>query len=82
MSARAIWSGRIQFGMVVLPVRLYGATEEHSVRLHEIHAPDGSRVEHRRFCRAEGREIPYDEVGRGFEFSPGDRAVAVATFPR
>ncbi|MFD4140937.1 hypothetical protein [Streptomyces sp. NPDC058572] len=42
MSARAIWSGLIQFGMVALPVRLYGATEEHSVRLHEIHAPDGS----------------------------------------
>ena len=59
---RAIWSGVIQFGMVALPVRLYGATEEHAVRLHEIHAADGSRVEHRRFCRAENREIPYDEV--------------------
>lgn len=62
---RAIWSGLIQVGIVALPVQLYAATEEHAVRLHEIHTADGSRVEHRRFCRAEGREIPYEEVGRG-----------------
>ncbi|MEW2081124.1 Ku protein [Streptomyces sp. NPDC005283] len=68
---KAIWSGVIQFGMVALPVRMYGATEEHAVRLHEIHASDGSRVEHRRFCRAEGREIPYEEVGRGFAMPDG-----------
>lgn len=68
---RATWSGVIQFGLVALPVRLYAATEEHPVRLHEIHTADGSRVEHRRFCRAEGREIPYEEVGRGFAMPDG-----------
>ncbi len=68
---RATWSGLIQFGMVVLPCRLFGATEEHSVRLHEIHSADGSRVEHRRFCRAEGREIPPEELGRGFAMPDG-----------
>jgi DNA end-binding protein Ku len=73
---RAIWSGVISFGMVALPVRLYAATEEHPVRLHEIHTADGSRVEHRRFCRAEGREIPFEEVGRGFAM-PDGRMVAL-----
>ncbi|MFE7951481.1 Ku protein [Streptomyces sp. NPDC057426] len=68
---RATWSGLIQFGMVALPVRLYAATEEHPVRLHEIHTADGSRVEHRRFCRAEGREISYEEVGRGAALPDG-----------
>ncbi|NUK23701.1 non-homologous end joining protein Ku [Streptomyces lunaelactis] len=68
---RAIWSGVIQFGLVAMPVRLYAATEEHPVRLHEIHTADGSRVEHRRFCRAEDREIPYEEVGRGFSMPDG-----------
>jgi DNA end-binding protein Ku len=68
---RATWSGLIQFGMVALPVRLYAATEEHPVRLHEIHTADASRVEHRRFCKAEGREIPYEEVGRGFPMPDG-----------
>ncbi|MET7541567.1 Ku protein [Streptomyces sp. NPDC005507] len=44
--------------MVAIPVQLYAATEEHSVPLHEIHTADGSRVQHRRFCAVEGREIP------------------------
>lgn len=71
---RATWSGLIQFGMVALPIRLYAATEEHAVRLHEIHTADGSRVEHRRFCRSEGREIPAGEVGRGFAMPDGRMA--------
>jgi DNA end-binding protein Ku len=71
MSATATWSGTIAFGMVAIPVSLYAATEKHTVRLHEIHTADGSRVEHRRFCAAEGREIPYDEVGRGVALPDG-----------
>ncbi|MFD7206153.1 Ku protein [Streptomyces sp. NPDC059893] len=68
---RALWSGVIQFGLVVLPVKLFSATEEHRVRLREIHAADGGRVQHRRFCEAEGREIGYEEVGRGWELPDG-----------
>ncbi|MGW4823605.1 non-homologous end joining protein Ku [Streptomyces sp. NPDC004227] len=68
---KAVWSGMIQFGLVALPIRLYAATVEHPVRLHEIHVADGSRVEHRRFCKAENREIPYEQVGRGFALADG-----------
>ena len=68
---KATWSGVIQFGLIAMPIRLYSATKEHPVRLHEIHLSDGSRVEHRRFCKAENREIPYDQVGRGFELTDG-----------
>lgn len=68
---RTLWSGVIQFGLVVLPVKLSSATEEHHVRLREIHAADSGRVQHRRFCEAEDREIPYEEVGRGWELPDG-----------
>ncbi|MEU6420545.1 Ku protein [Streptomyces spiralis] len=68
---KATWSGMIQFGLVAVPIRLYAATQEHPVRLHEIHLADGSRVEHRCFCRAENREIPHDQVGRGFALADG-----------
>ncbi|MFB8272906.1 Ku protein [Streptomyces sp. NPDC055955] len=68
---RALWSGVLQFGLVVLPVKLFSATEEHRVRLREVHAADGGRVQHRRFCEAEDREIPYEEVGRGWELPDG-----------
>jgi DNA end-binding protein Ku len=73
---RALWSGTISFALVALPAKLYAATEEHAVRLHEIHTTDSSRVEHRRFCKAEGREIPYEEIGRGW-VTPDGRVVAL-----
>ncbi|MET8405912.1 Ku protein [Streptomyces sp900116325] len=68
---KATWSGTLQMGLVALPVRLYAATQEHSVRLHEIPVADGSRVEHRRYCKAEDREISYEEVGKGFALADG-----------
>jgi DNA end-binding protein Ku len=68
---RALWSGVIQFGQVVLPVKPFPATAEHQVRLREIHAADSGRVQHRRFCEAEDREIGYEEVGRGWELPDG-----------
>ncbi|MFJ6752789.1 MULTISPECIES: Ku protein [unclassified Streptomyces] len=53
---RAVWTGSVAFGLVVLPIRLYSATEERSVRLREIHKADGGRVRHRRVCEADGQE--------------------------
>ncbi|MET8679976.1 Ku protein [Streptomyces sp. NPDC004647] len=73
---RAIWSGTIAFGLVALPAKLYSATEEHAVRLREIHSADGGRVRHRRVCEVEDREIPYEEVGRGWPM-PDGRMVAL-----
>ncbi|GGU93367.1 hypothetical protein GCM10010260_30380 [Streptomyces filipinensis] len=71
MRGTATWSGTIAFGMVAIPIQLYAATEEHTMRLPEIHTADGSRVRHRRFCAAEGRKIPYSEVGRGVALPDG-----------
>jgi DNA end-binding protein Ku len=68
---RAVWTGTISFGLVVLPVQLYAATEERRVTLREIHAADGARVQHRRWCTAEDKEIPYAEVGRGYDLGDG-----------
>ncbi|MFE7017582.1 Ku protein [Streptomyces sp. NPDC057651] len=69
---RALWSGVIQFGLVVLPVKLFSATEEHRVRLREIHVADSGKVGHRRFCEAAfHRGLPYEEVGRGWELPDG-----------
>jgi DNA end-binding protein Ku len=73
LPARSVWSGSITMGIVVLPVKLYSATEEHSVRLHEIHRADGGRIRYKRVCEREGREreIPYEAVGKGWELPDG-----------
>jgi DNA end-binding protein Ku len=65
--ARSLWNGTIVFGAVAVPVKLHTATDAGGVRFYEVHLDDGSRIEHRRFCSKEDREVPRDEVVRGYE---------------
>ena len=64
---RSIWNGTVTFGMVSVPVKLYSATESKSVHFREVHVSDGGRIEHRRFCPKEDREVPYEQVVKGYE---------------
>jgi DNA end-binding protein Ku len=69
MAARSIWNGTITFGMVNVPIKLYTATESKSVHFHLVHARDGSRVENRRICSKEDKEVPFKQVVKGYEVS-------------
>jgi DNA end-binding protein Ku len=71
MAPRSIWNGTISFGAVHVPIKLYSATESKSVSFTEVHLDDGAKVEHRRFCTKEDKEVPYEQVVRGFEVSDG-----------
>lgn len=55
--------------MVNVPIKLYSATESKSVHFHEVHAKDGARIEHRRICPKEDKEVPYKEIVKGYEVS-------------
>lgn len=74
--ARAIWSGAISFGLVNVPIKLYSATSPKTVRFHQLHDKDGVRIQQRRVCPADGEEVPYEHVVKGFEIAP-DRYVVV-----
>ena len=65
--ARAIWSGSIAFGLVNAPVRLYPAIDEHRIEFHLVHRKDGSRIGYQKVCKEEGKEVPDDEVAKGYE---------------
>jgi DNA end-binding protein Ku len=73
---RAIWSGAISFGLVNVPIKLYSATSPKSVRFHQLHARDGVRIQQKRFCPADGEEVAFEDVVKGFEIAP-DRYVIV-----
>jgi DNA end-binding protein Ku len=75
VAARSIWNGTITFGLVNIPVKLYTATESKSIHFHLVHARDGSRVENRRICSKEGKEVPYKEVIKGYEVAEGKYVV-------
>src|SRR3954462_8638581 len=73
--ARSIWNGTIAFGLMTVPVKLHTATESKSVHFHDVHLDDGARIEHRRFCSKEDKEVPYKQVVKGFEVSDGEYVV-------
>ena len=69
MAPRSLWNGSIVFGLVTVPVKVYTATESQSVHFREVHAKDGSRIEHRRICLKEDKAVPSDEIVRGYQVS-------------
>ncbi|MFI8942778.1 Ku protein [Streptomyces syringium] len=64
---RTMWKGAIGFGLVSVPVVLASATEEHDVRLHQVHDADGGRVRNQRTCEVCGEVVPYEHVAKGVE---------------
>src|SRR5215210_5164082 len=67
---RSIWNGTITFGLVNVPVKLYSATESKTIHFHLVHARDGSRVENRRICSKEDKEIHLDDFVDAGEIDP------------
>ena len=75
MPPRSIWNGTVTFGLVNVPIKLYSAVESKTVHFNEVHARDGAKIEHRRICPKEGKEVGYDEIVKGYEVSPDQYVV-------
>ncbi|MBS1886262.1 MAG: Ku protein [Actinobacteria bacterium] len=69
--ARAIWSGSISFGLLNVPVRMYSAVARRNIALREIRAADSARIKHRRVAEGTDEEVPYDEIIKAYELTPG-----------
>lgn len=69
--ARSIWSGSISFGLLNVPVKLYSAVARRSISLREIRASDSARIKHRRFAEGTDEEVPYEDIIRAYEITPG-----------
>jgi DNA end-binding protein Ku len=75
MPARSIWNGTIAFGGVFVPVKVHSATEDKTVHFHEVHQDDGARIEHKRICSKEDKEVPYKQIVGGYEYAEGKYVV-------
>ncbi|PRZ05100.1 DNA end-binding protein Ku [Isoptericola sp. CG 20/1183] len=64
---RAIWKGAVTFGLVNVPVKLYSATEDHDVSLHQVHDADGGRIRYRRVCELDGETVPYEHIDKAYD---------------
>jgi DNA end-binding protein Ku len=74
---RSIWRGAISFGLVNVPVKLYSAVSKKTVRFNQLHDEDGQRIQMKRVCSADGKEVPYENIVKGYEISP-DRYVVIS----
>ncbi|TYB46710.1 Ku protein [Actinomadura chibensis] len=72
---RSIWKGAISFGLVTIPVKLYSATEQRDVSFHQVHREDGARIKYKRVCTADGEEVSYSDIAKGYELPSGEMVV-------
>jgi DNA end-binding protein Ku len=70
--ARPIWQGSINFGLVSIPVALYSAEAGGSIDFDLLDRRDFSRVRYRRVNEKTGREVPWDEIVKGYEYEKGE----------
>jgi DNA end-binding protein Ku len=64
---RSIWKGAISFGLVNVPVRLYSATEDHDLSLHQVHDADGGRIRYQRRCEVCGKVVDYEHIDKAYD---------------
>src|SRR6266498_1326088 len=65
---KTIWKGAISFGLVTIPVKVYGATEEKSLHFNQLHVADGGRIRYKRVCAICGEEVSYQDIVKGYEY--------------
>ena len=71
MSMRPLWKGAVSFGLVFVPVKLYAATEKKDIRFNYLHEKCKTPVQYRRFCPYCEKEVPMEEIVRGYEYEKG-----------
>jgi DNA end-binding protein Ku len=69
---RSMWKGAVSFGLVMIPVKLYTATETKDIAFRQVHREDGGRIRFRRFCTIDDQEVPYEDVAKGYELADGE----------
>ncbi|NLJ56070.1 MAG: Ku protein [Firmicutes bacterium] len=72
---RAMWKGSLGFGLVNIPVRLFAATASKELKFRYLHAPCHTPLEYRKTCPTCEREVPWEEIARGYEYSKNNFVV-------
>ncbi|MHA7293273.1 non-homologous end joining protein Ku [Arthrobacter sp. HLT1-21] len=72
---RAIWKGAVAFGLVNVPVKVYSATEDHDINLHQVHDKDGGRIRYQRRCEICGEVVEYKNIDKAYD--DGERTVVL-----
>jgi len=72
---RAIWKGSISFGLVNIPIALYPATRKEELKFRLLRRTDLSPVNYKRVAEKDGKEVPWDQIVKGYEYEKGKYVV-------
>ena len=73
--AHSIWSGAINFGLVTIPVKLFTAVRSDELSFNLLHAKDEGRIKYERVCSVDGKNVPWDEIVKGYEYEKGQYVI-------
>ncbi len=73
---RSMWKGAISFGLVTIPVAVYPATEEKTLKFNQLHDEDMGRIRYKRMCEKDGEIVDFDHIVKGYEYDK-DRYVVL-----
>jgi DNA end-binding protein Ku len=73
---RSMWKGAISFGLVTIPVAVYPATEEKTLKFNQLHDEDLGRIRYKRMCEKDGEIVDFDHIVKGYEYDK-DRYVVL-----
>src|SRR5476649_261006 len=68
---RSMWNGSISFGLVTIPVALYPATRRDELTFKLLRKSDQSPVNYKRVAQADGKEVPWENIVKGYEHEKG-----------
>lgn len=72
---RAIWKGALSFGLINIPIHMYTASREKEFSFVMLHKKDFSEIRYARICKKEGKEVPWNEIVKGYEYEKGDYVI-------
>jgi DNA end-binding protein Ku len=68
---RSIWKGAISFGLVNIPIALFPATRREELKFRLLRGSDLSPVNYKRVAEADGKEVPWEHIVKGYEYEKG-----------
>lgn len=70
-----VWKGSLSFGLVNIPISLYVASKDRELKFVLLHKKDLSEIKYVRICKSEDKEVPWDEIVKGYEYEKGEFVV-------
>jgi DNA end-binding protein Ku len=71
----SIWKGSLSFGLVNIPVKMYTASQDREFKFTLLHKKDMSEIRYARICKTEQKEIPWEEIVKGYELEKGNYVI-------